>query len=247
MATIVIMNRLKTLIIAFFPSIMMFSQVTGYTLAQHELKGKVSSATERTGECVVKFGEYQFVNSQENSYKTKMFDKSGKLIQMNDYAVGGDLERVIKYSYKNGQQAWVIYNADGSENNSGTLKFRPQNTSNVEYAFHNNGFLKTISYLDEYGNILEKNTYNLKGCLIERKKYKDSILEDMFSYKYNSKGNLVSMTRTRVGGYVSGQVTYEYLKYDSNGNWTMRVKFSQKGENGEKMIESLTTRMIEYY
>lgn len=218
-----------------------------HSLAQYGLKGKVQSITERTGECVIKFGEYQFANN-EHSFNIFTFNSGGKLTTHKEYYTDGSLKTYEKFSYKSNLIISTRYNSDGTEANSIEYIYPPKSSSHTQYTYYNNGMVKTEMHMSDFGVIFEKRTYNSNGQMIERKKYKEpEVADDVFSYQFDSNGNLQSMSRTRTGGLIAGILTYQYLKYDSWGNWIIRVEFQQNSEFGEKKLTRLTTRMIEYY
>lgn len=240
------MKHLESIIFVLaFASVNVYAQMPQYKLAQFGLKGKVQSVTERTGECTEQYGEYRFSNN-EYTFDMLFFDQSGKLTSTKKKNPHGGMD-VEKYNYVADGFTVSCYDSNGSLSSSFDYKYAPKNASYKSYTFYDNGVLKTESYSDDYGELIERYTYNTKGQITERRKYKEGVAKDVFTYAYDGNGCLKSMTRTRAGGMVLGKLTYQYLKFDSFGNWTMRVEFQQEGESGNKVATSLTTRMIEYY
>lgn len=242
------MKHLKCIIILLIlASVDVNAQMLQYKLAQFGLKGKVQSVTERTGKCSEKFGEYVFADD-DCSYEILFFNQSGKLTakktQRSSERRGMNVE---KYSYVADGYTVSYYDPDGSLSGSFSDKFAPIDASNKNYTFYDNGAVKTESFIGEFGGVYEKYTYNMRGQITERRKYKEGVPKDIFAYTFDGNGNLKSMTRTRAGGVVAGKITYKYLKFDSHGNWTKRVGFEQQGETGNNVAETITTRLIEYY
>lgn len=222
----------------------LFAQMPQYKLAQLGLTGNVQSVTERTGECIERFGEYTFANN-EVLYKIMFFNPNGMLTSEKWEENGHP--KMLKYIYSSNKITVTGYKEDGTVEASWDVMLTPKSASNKSYSYFDNGSVKSENFLDEFGNVFEKYTYNIKGQITERRKYKEGIAKDVFSYTYDAKGNLLSMTRTRTGGYVVGIATYEYKKYDSLGNWIVRIEYQQEGGVGEKVATNITTRMIEYY
>ncbi|MBR1630685.1 MAG: hypothetical protein IJ680_02400, partial [Paludibacteraceae bacterium] len=226
-----------------------YAPMPKYKLAQFEVKGKVQSVTERTGECTEQYGEYRFANN-EYTLDAYFFNQSGKLTSVKRSELHDEM-KIEKYNYVAGGFSVSYYHYDSEGSLTGSTgpidyKYAPKNTSDRSYTFYDNGVLKTASYFD-YGELYQKYTYNKIGQITEFRRYKEGIATKVFTYTYDGNGRLNSMTRTEAGGVVVGKLTYQYLKYDSFGNWTMCVVFQQEGGSGNRVATYIITRMIEYY
>ena len=242
------MNRyLFVTLCLFFFSCFMYAQMPEYTLAQFGLKGKVYSVTERTGECAYSSDQYTFAQEQQK-IETFFFNTNGTLSKRKRYTLSGQEEVAWRNSY-NAKSITITTYGGGKEIAScqENWDLSPSSSSKVQYSFYDNGSVKTIRYFDDDGELFNSFTYNLRGQLIEKKKYKVGVPKTVFTYSYGKDNNMVSVTRTGVGGVLIGKVIYKYFKYDSYGNWTMRVAFTQENDNGKQIPYELTTRLVDYY
>ena len=150
------MKKIIYLLFLLLSNVTSHAQMPEYKLSQFGLKGEVQSVTERTGECVEKFGEYTFA-SDEVSYRILHFNSVGKLTTLTEYNTYGRMEWFIKYTYdKANMITMTTYNEDGTVNTSTDLMLSPKNSSDKLYTFFDNDALKTESFLTELGNVYEK-------------------------------------------------------------------------------------------
>lgn len=244
-----IRSRVALLFISLVAMNIAYAQMPQYKLVQHGLKGKVESVTERTGECVFSLGEYRFANNQSIiSANILLFNENGQLRTEKKINNTGQISDVINYVCTPNSITITRYypnNSIYSEPIEYPLK--PKNVSNMQYTFFSDGTIRTETYLDEYGEKYLKFTYNQFGQVLEKRKYKDGVAKDVYTYEYDSNNLLISYSRMRFGGVVIARAFYQYVKFDSLGNWIMRVEYVQEGDSSERTLTNLTTRIIEYY
>jgi hypothetical protein len=74
-------------------------------------------------------------------------------------------------------------------------------------------------------------------------------LEFTTIYTYNSKGIQTGGTSTRADGSLRDKSTYEYLEFDSKGNWTKKKTSRLNDKAGQRQFEpyEITYRAITYY
>jgi hypothetical protein len=84
---------------------------------------------------------------------------------------------------------------------------------------------ETYEYADN-GNQIEENWYR-----------SDSSLRYKFTFKHDKNGNITEKNSYDSDGSLFARETYKYIKYDKEGNWTLRIRDNS----------SIEEREIEYY
>lgn len=67
-------------------------------------------------------------------------------------------------------------------------------------------------------------------------------------YEYDDKDDLTKKTYKEAGKDIQWVISYEYLKADDKGNWTLRIETSDYADkNGRDITKVVETRDISYY
>jgi len=240
---------ISILIIYLLFSSVVAAQLQKNNLKELNLKGKVRRLGEFAYEAVEKDGVVQkvgrrdafvidfnesgnmtrkrYFESTEVIYQrdTCLYDGEGRMIEKNVYDRWGKLDP--KYTYKyDGNQKMVeknTYNADGSFDGRAVYKYNKYgpNLNVIDEFFYDEKGGRTGGNVFRYDSL-----WNLIG-------------DKMYTYKYDSSGNLVE----KINGspiYADMKYTYQY-EYDKNLNWIKSVEFV----NGKPY--NIKERIIAYY
>ncbi len=173
-------------------------------------------------------------NAIENKIYEKHFDESGNLVTIIYFNNQSKKTAQSNYTYEENKKFETYYEFDknGDTLNILNKNFHLDNSGNIiKIEVFDNGSLKTLSELiyNDKGNISEEKVINGEGK-IEEKKYE---------YKYNSKGNLESIS---IKNDVSGEIIQkdsliynhnklDMISFDINGKISQIQKYNYD-ENG---------------
>lgn len=229
-----------------------------------KLKGKVASLTVTNYLAEQNSGEWETTKMIDRS--KIFFDKKGWQQSSEYYNDLNELTQRVTLKRKNGKvQEQSIFSADG------------QLLMKDAYTYHSNDTIKTITY-DAKGEVLLtlKSVYD--NDLIVRQDATnieegyDSQFIIIYEYdnrgneickewsnpemqqfsveksEYDQKGNLIFKEINEVALESSSTTEYEYLLFDSKGNWTKRLEqVAYEDEEGKGEYTLLGTREYKYY
>mgnify|MGYP000960301022 CR=1 FL=1 len=155
-----------------------------------------------------------------------IYDANGRLKEQNDYDADGNLTKKSKHSYLQGTHTVTSYDGNGELTShviitdGGRKRVTPSiKGAKLESTFDDRGRLITL--FTSFSNT----QYQRWG----KKLY----------YKYNSQGDLASITTCAeyADGAQGNQLTEYKYEYDKQGNWIVREEYEQSAYRGSTIIE----------
>lgn len=162
------------------------------------------------------------------------FDTSGNLTVETRYDPYGDVAAVLTYSYLDGERVVKEQTRDKRG-----LSARPRNpgpsrapdppyTAKLQYKYDSNGNRIETTQVFSNGSPSTKQVYSYSSDGREEQVYSaGGVLTYKFAHKLDDRGNEVETVTTRYEDSrdpLQATTTYQYLEFDSQGNWTKRME-----------------------
>jgi len=168
-------------------------------------------------------------------YKTKYeYDENRNLTKKNKYDLFGSLEfiQTIKHDSRGNIIEDCNFNKNGDPITKTIYGYDKYNNLISEDFYIKDSICGTEEFkyeYDEEGNIKEKSWLNSDGSL------------NKSIYTYNDLGYLQEVNSYLGNHPTADKTTEKYEKFDMNGNWIIRTKFSNE------ILEKVVEREIDYY
>jgi hypothetical protein len=222
------------------------------------LKGKVKSIVVET-EDLPNSSNHQSAGKRQSSY-TELYDMQGNLTERLAYDYRGNLRDKIVYMTIDGVRASKTESIQHDYDPPPPMAPPAQGTPKQRDLRYGTKYKDTY---DAKGNRIERvliyndgsqgtrlvYTFDNKGNKTKMKFYpSNETLEFITNYVYNSKGYQISEMSIKADGRLRYTFTYEYLEFDSKGNWTKRKKSKLANKNEQAQFEpfEITYRTITY-
>ena len=229
--------------------------INGNLYKKHKyVKGKLIQSSEKDIFFLKPSSKFKYFSK----YK---YDEKGNNTEINTYNISGELssKRVIRHKYdNNGSRVLTVkYNPEGKiedkyrYNTKGDTivhRFYDDDNGNplgkFEYSYNQRRDVISYSEYGTDGQIHRKHVYNDNSDIIEEiyyGKYDAIHVKIEYKYKYDSKGNKVSIMKLSNDEAIVEEKTEYTYDYDSYGNWIKKIKIL---DGTPVLIEE---REIEYY
>lgn len=224
-------------------------------LRNNDLKGNVKLIIETT---------YHLHDNYHESKKT-YYNTYGNILRTTNYNNDGDSTASCSYLYNDsnyallqtGYNTWSKYTSSYNYNKEkNTVQISdiyddPLHTlgSCIQKYDNNDNLIESISYSTNsdkdtfrFHLIYKYDQYNNKT---EEYYYVQEKLGSKYFYDYDNKGNCIREKRVNAHDSIKSLITYQYLNYDKNGNWLMKLIKPLITDHAEETLE--IERRIEYY
>lgn len=197
------------------------------------LNGSVKYILERVYEAEKKFGKWENGDIEHYGHSLTKIDEEGNYTEINYLDHEGELRNRIIPNRKNGQIVEeYFYDKDGEL--EGFIKINYISDNELESELFNSHGEKNGT-----GQLFRKRGKNIKS--VENKEKENKIIT---LWKYNKKGNQISLKRIDQKGEIVYSEKYEYIEIDEKNNWTKRLIYE---ESNSETPKSIAIREIEYY
>jgi len=182
--------------------------------------------------------KYKFsYDSKNNPIKAESVESDGRTgLQVSKYdSRGNEIERRMTTKRRNKTETQMLFKYDQEDNLIETKNFDNNKLSDILITSYNNGKRVGSIVKDEKGNTILTITpeYDSNGKLIKETR-KNSSVNVVYAYRYDSKGNLIEMVDDETKRYYNydekGNVT-EHKMYLLDGRRQLRLMFKY-GSNG---------------
>ncbi|HJU53003.1 MAG TPA: hypothetical protein VJ715_00460 [Pyrinomonadaceae bacterium] len=251
---------MKRLIWAFI-SVLLFVAVTPAQKRQTDrefdkLKGPVKTVVAQEATLTESSGKLS--ESERRPGSETIYDAEGNLVHRKIY-VEGSLFDSTKYGRLNGDK--ISFSEDvESPNvfitdapvgaNKSMQPADPRYTYKFKYKYDDQGRVTEESWYQSNGSLWMRYVYKFKGNRREELAYgANGDLNQKYVYTLDDKGNEVEqLIYDTEKDSVESKETYQYVEFDSRGNWTKRIMSEGERENKFSMKASKATyRTITYF
>ncbi len=169
-------------------------------------------------------------DNKNNPIKAESIEANGRTsLQVSKYdSRGNEIERLTTEKRRNKTESKILFKYDKEDNLIETKNFFNNKLSDQLITTYNNG--KRIGSIvnDDRGNTILTITpeYDVNGKLIKETR-KNSSVNVVYSYKYDSKGNLIEMV---------DEETKRYYSYDEKGNVTEHKMYLLDGRRQLRLM-----------
>ena len=221
------------------------------------LKGKVKSVLTETADAKLKNG--QVAESHRRKAEDSAFRLEGDAEKTTYYTWDtGIVREITTYIQVDGDKASVSKMGPGAITGTmvGSVDDKPSKPSDpryevkLKYKYDDQGRISEETWLENDGELWLRYVYeHVNGERRETVFDKEGKLNQKYDYKLDAKGNDVEMiSYDPKSGKVEGKEKYEYLSFDSHGNWTKRVEYeSENGDDSKFKIREVKYRTLTYY
>lgn len=174
---------------------------------------------------------YKFTyDSRNNPIKAESVESGGRTsLQVSKYdSRGNEIERRMTEKRRNKTESQMLFKYDKEDNLIETKNFYNNKLSDELITTYNNGKRVGSIVKDDKGNTILTITpeYDSNGKLIKETR-KNSSVNVVYTYKYDSKGNLIEMVDDE---------TKRYYSYDENGNVTEHKMYLLDGRRQLRLV-----------
>jgi len=175
--------------------------------------------------------KYKFTyDSKNNPIKAESSESDGRTrLQLSKYdSHGNEIERLINEKRRNKTDSKMLFKYDKDDNLIETKNFDNNKLSDILSTTYNAGKRAGSTVKDEKGNTILTITpeYDSNGKLIKETR-KNSSVNIIYTYKYDSKGNLTEMVDDE---------TKRYYNYDEKGNVTEHKMYLLDGRRQLRLL-----------
>jgi len=220
------------------------------------LKGKVKGVLTETADAKLKSGKVVESNRRKAEYST--FRVDGGADKTTDYTWdSGIVRETTTYLQVDGDKASVskigpgsILGIIGSVDAKPSKSRDPRYEVKLKYKYDDQGRISEETWLENDGELWLRYVYeHVNGERRETVFDSKGKLNQKYDYKLDAKGNDVEMiSYDPNSGKVEGKEKYEYLSFDSHGNWTKRVEYeSENGDDSKFKIREVKYRTLTYF
>ena len=175
--------------------------------------------------------KYKFTyDSKSNPIKAESVESNGRTrLQLSKYdSHGNEIERLISEKRRNKTESKMLFMYDKDDNLIETKNFNNNKISDILSTTYSAGKRVGSIVKDEKGNTILTITpeYDSNGKLIKETR-KNSSVNVVYTYKYDSKGNLIEM---------ADDETKRYYNYDEKGNVTEHKMYLLDGRRQLRLV-----------
>jgi len=227
------------------------------SLKEDKLKREVKITTELRYRASEKYGQPQ--KGELSSKKIKKYNDDGNIIEEKQYWPNGEFMWKKIYEYDElGNKTGKVYRNNDEVNIRFVLKFTCDKNGNLaeinEFNSDGEKISRTLYKIDIKGRVIEETVY--KNNIFNEKNFRsyedsnkevikyfnsDSVLQVIFTNKYDENGNLVEQNAINSINNSKTNIIYQYDDFDKIGNWKKQIIIR------DGVVENIIDREIEYF
>lgn len=216
-------------------------------------KGSVKTVLTETADAKMTSGK--LVEKKRRNHKYLAFRKDGNLsVYKLFHWETGELFDTTNYIWVDGGKASVINLGPaaivGEAFGDRTVKpSDPRYDYKYKYKYDEQGRITEEAMWHSEGHLWLRYTYEyLNGERRELVYDKKGDLNQKYTYKLDAKGNVSEwVVYATDSNKIRGWEMYNYLEFDSNGNWTKRIEYEADNDNPRYKVREVKYRTLTYY